>query len=1274
MTIVAGIIFHTDFFAKRTSTMFSRYLFRGTGYTLEFRAISGNPLERIKIEDLRIRYRSSEYAFDLLRVEEIFLSYDLASLFSTEPSINEIIFNRPHAWIKPDSTGENILPFNGTSTGRSGQVRFRVEKFDINNGQLIYQGNQRADALKNLNLEGAVRSGEKGIIADIGSGSAEDIRRKLHIRNISGNIRKNSGSRSPVDRIEVSDLFLELDESSLLINGTFDPDSTRFGLNIAAEPFDVEEISRLVGIESGQFGELQGVLAVEGTTGDLKIRGMLNGILSGFALDGFKLDLRYDTRAVMLNSGEGRLNGALVNGSGVMPVSGERIIKLDLDVNDLDLSAGFIRNNSIPDTRFNGMLILRYDVDSKELYFTMDLKEGHLRKIPFSTMTASGSYRADTLFMDQMTMAYPTHDISTTGTISRDGGIRLFIDTECAKDDTLFSYFNIDEYRANLKFNGIWEGSFARWDLRASGCCTDIFYKGAYVPSGDIKFALSRDESFRFLFEMRGDSCDIAPLSFSGIDLSLEYNDNITSIKRLYLQRPGLVADMRGDLIKNEDITEIVFNEVSIDALEERWLSNGKFSVNISESRIEFDDLQLHSRLGALYMGCVVGREDRRINGNFTFDRLGLSLFNAAGLINKPVTGKGAGVINCRGTIDQPGFDLDMVLEQMIYDSLSVDSLKLVANYSDRIFEIDTLYIDSPEGILEMKGTVSGTDPRELLKGREKALRGAVADLDAVCEDLSLVPLFSLSEKSPFSGGDFTGIISVRDSLTHPLLGVEGKISGLSTDRYRIPMIDISADIDRQSLKLDGIMELSQGQRGRFNGNINLNHEKWFYSIDQHEPISVGLSIPDGELSSITGMTDIIAEAEGRFSAEFTVTGTASEPKLRGRLDLDQAGFRLGGMEERYRGIRAVITLDDTLVTIRELHGKEGKNGNFNCVGSVSLKGWRPERYDIDIEVDKILIASIPDVMAIVSGNLAVGTTESGGKKIPVVTGDLSVNRAEVYIDFGDFASVQKSGSLEPPGWMAEVDLEVKGNTWLKTPDANVEMEGAVTLHHDQKGSYVRGSLNLIRGWYNVYNNKFRVSSGKLEFVHADSFRPVIDVQAETNDPEGRKIYLTLSWHQDDIEPRLSLYHEDAGYSETDIWKMLGGGVIGTSEGAGASWDAMNTAQNLAANYIERMLNSQMQGVLIEVETSGGASSATEGFEPEETIVAIGKYLSEGLYVKYKQGLSISTARHFEVEYRLSRLFLIRSEVIMYSEKVLQGRSKRNSDEINVDFKVRWEF
>ncbi|RPJ55137.1 MAG: hypothetical protein EHM12_12815, partial [Dehalococcoidia bacterium] len=608
------------------------------------------------------------------------------------------------------------------------------------------------------------------------------------------------------------------------------------------------------------------------------------------------------------------------------------------------------------------------------------------------------------------------------------------------------------------------------------------------------------------------------------------------------------------------------------------------------------------------------------------------------------------------------------------YDSLFFDSMKMTADYSDMTILIDSLSVDYPQGRIKIEGKMQNADLFGYFHGKEGSMGGITADLQAECEELSLKPFFSMARNASLSDGSFTGTISVSDSIVHPFMELKGTIMDLRSAYINLPRLDLDAEISSAGMNFEGLAGISPLDSGPFNGKIPLKKAGFLYSIDREMPFHFEIRIPEGDLSYVTGVTEHLAEAEGRYSAGLRMDGTLNAPEIYGELKLAGAGFRFSGMEERFRGVQAAILLEDTLITVTELGGIEGADGKFGITGSIALDGWRPSRYDLKASLDKVLVASIPDIMAIVSGNLEVDTKVTDGKAVPFITGKLDVNRAEVYFDIGELSPEGKTMTPETPGWLAEIELEAKGNAWIKTPDANVEMQGNVTIHHDHRGTYLRGSLDLIRGWYTIYNNKFKVTSGKLEFVRAEGIRPVVDIEAETLDPEGRKIYLTLSWHQDDIEPVLSLSHEDAGYSETDIWKMLGGGVVGSAEGEGTSWDAMNTAQNLAANYLERMLNSQMQGITIELETSTASGDGETGAEPRETVVAIGKYLSEGLYVKYKQGLSISTARHFEVEYRISRLFQIRSEVIMYSEKLIQGGSRRSGDEYNVDLKLRWEF
>jgi hypothetical protein len=1274
--ILMIVIFKTDFFADSAGGMFSRYLFSGTEFSLEIGKLSGNPLKHIEVRDFRIRYHGDEFSYDIVRIERIELKYSAGSLVSGTPRFSLVELDSPHVWIKPDSTGINIIPHMDGAGGGELPV-FSVDRFVLRDGQVIFQKPERADALKDVGLEGAVDSDGRIVHVDLTGGGAEDIRRDIFLRDVTGTIdyvHKRDDDRIPggePGEIYLDSLFVELDESSFIAGGNVDPDSMIFDLHLDAFPLDVEEITKLADVKTSHFGELQGPVSVKGTPDRFSVDAVFNGIFSGYALEDFELKGEWSPPLFRLDRGEGKFNGAHVAGSGFYTFENPQMFILDIEADGLDLSQGFSSNASLPETDINGHVKLTYYTDTSLMLFDCELGAGHIREFPFETAVIKGSYSPDSLGFGYIAIDSPTHRIRSHGSLNNED-LRIYVDVTCAREDTLFRYLGIEEYSGDVSMNLVIGGSFDEWELRGNGSFSDFRYNRAVVPEGELKLVVKKKESYRVQVELTGDSCWIDPLAFSGLEVSLEYFDDITTFKRLFLTRPGFEADMRGEVRSPDGSTEIEFSEVLISALEEQWRSNGKFTVGFSEEGVEFDDLQLHSRSGALYLDCSIDEVEDLISGVLTFERGGASLLNAAGLIKAPIHGTAKGTVTLSGVLSDPGVDIDMTLVEGQYDTMRIDTMRLRASYAEGLYTIDEYTASSPLGGLGLNGRLKGCAIRELLRDGREALRGYTVDLEASCEDLSLAPFLGFSRNIPFTSGFFTGKVAVSDSLVHPTVDMVGSVRQLSRKNLSIPFVDIEARLEGDRVRLSGDIKIINDHGGKFAGRIPIVKEDWFYSIDMGGNIYLEMYIPSGPLNDIIGVSDLVAEANGKFSAGFKIEGPITDPVILGNLRLEKAGFRPAGMEERFRDVNANILLQDTLITIQELKGKEGKDGSFSGRGRIGLSGWRPESYNIDLKVDKCLFASVPNVMAIASGGIHIGTDMVEGRPVPSLTGDLEVNRTEVYLVMDELTSGTPSGAMTP-SLLALVDLEIPGNAWIKTPDASIEMRGDITLHHDTRGTYLRGKLDLVRGYYNVYGNKFKVSSGHLEFVHAGGFRPLVDIEAETLDPEGRKIFLSLLWMEDDVEPKVTLVHEDPGYSETDIWKMLGGGLV-DSPGGQESWDAIGTAQNLAANYIERALNSQMQGITIELETEATQDRTTNGSEQKQTMVAVGKYLSEGLYVKYRQGLAISTVRQIEVEYRISRLFLLRTQLIKHSDSTMQGESSRSTDEYNVDLKLRWEF
>jgi hypothetical protein len=238
-----------------------------------------------------------------------------------------------------------------------------------------------------------------------------------------------------------------------------------------------------------------------------------------------------------------------------------------------------------------------------------------------------------------------------------------------------------------------------------------------------------------------------------------------------------------------------------------------------------------------------------------------------------------------------------------------------------------------------------------------------------------------------------------------------------------------------------------------------------------------------------------------------------------------------------------------------------------------------------------------------------------------------------------------------------------------------MELGGKVVMHRNQRGLYFRGDLGVLRGSYSLYSNKFHITEGRIDFSTTTTLRPGLYLSAYTPHrragQEERRIFLNLNWPPDELEPTIALSYDAPGYSETDLWRMLGGQVV-----AGDAGTASGAAQNIASSYLERILSAQMRDVTIDVE-SRPTSEGTAGTSPggRALSVALGRYFSPDLYLQYRQGLSYTTEREVDVEYRISNMVLLRSEIIRHSGRGLAGKSRRQStDEINFDIKFRFEY
>jgi len=313
------------------------------------------------------------------------------------------------------------------------------------------------------------------------------------------------------------------------------------------------------------------------------------------------------------------------------------------------------------------------------------------------------------------------------------------------------------------------------------------------------------------------------------------------------------------------------------------------------------------------------------------------------------------------------------------------------------------------------------------------------------------------------------------------------------------------------------------------------------------------------------------------------------------------------------------------------------------------------------------------------------GLTEFGNV-VPNYVGLVEIHQGEVTRELPRAA--EGGAPTVSPTWAAELDIEAANNVWVRNSDAEIELEGSVLFKKTARGMTFLGDLQAIRGRYFLYNNEFRIVEGTLEFADVTDIRKArLEIRAETEvaTEEGRE-RVSLNITGTIAKPYLAATSE-SGYSEPEIFRLLalceeaGGGDQGTatpfSRALARSWGKI-----LARKFGLELARSLG---LDEVEIEPGPGDPGGRDFVEGARVGVGKYVSDRLYLKYKQTLAVNPQkgggsdgsggavsrseaelpdRQLLLEYRLSRSFSLDGEA-----SVVNGKSYFNFD---VKFRHRY--
>jgi autotransporter translocation and assembly factor TamB len=635
------------------------------------------------------------------------------------------------------------------------------------------------------------------------------------------------------------------------------------------------------------------------------------------------------------------------------------------------------------------------------------------------------------------------------------------------------------------------------------------------------------------------------------------------------------------------------------------------------------------------------------------------------------------GHVALQGRRENPDLSIDVKGKRLTGFGRRVERLRLLTTVHGSEVALDSLQVLSPQGELYLSGAL------ELLKddalqwltqnpeGWRELLGPAKPNLTLAFHDLNGRYWMEPQAKDE-NLGRTTAALSIQGTLERPRIQGEAQITNLVSGGGSLvfPTLRSRVESDGGSLKLSHGIILTPDPWLRFNVALPLrlsavHAPQWAGS----EGVEVELT-SDGEveLRRVGSILPMLSEISGKAELLYRARGSMDHPQIEGYLRVHDGIAQLEGSLERLRDIEIDAPIRDGVMKIQKFTAHEGLKGTVSATGEVKFEGLLPDDIQMDIEADRFLFASILHLRALLRTNdlhMSLKRPAPHLSRRPYFSGTIDVIKARYTGEFENKGSGEVLGATTTPSWLANLHLRAPRTARVQNRTAELVLDGDGDLVRDLDGLHFYGQVEITQGRVPIFNNDFNIERGTLDYSRARGLEPSVDIVAKTRvrdfryegsnsaDLEEITVYLTGTFSN--LHTR---FESESGYDEERIIRLL----AGISEEPGRSALA-DTGFKAGLNFIERSIAQEIHGIdTLDIETESASIS-----EAQRMRVAVGKYLSPDLYLRYSQGVSI-TERALFLEYQMNRRLRLSSE---FGTGLQSGAPTTT---FNVDLKYRVEY
>ncbi len=470
-------------------------------------------------------------------------------------------------------------------------------------------------------------------------------------------------------------------------------------------------------------------------------------------------------------------------------------------------------------------------------------------------------------------------------------------------------------------------------------------------------------------------------------------------------------------------------------------------------------------------------------------------------------------------------------------------------------------------------------------------------------------------------------------------------------------------------------------------------------------PLELKASTRGLDISFMQAFAAGVENIRGILVADIVLRNTLDDLSGVGPIRLINGGMDIPELGTSFKKGNFVLVLNGRDVILKEVGLRSGGGYIKLIEGGLSLARDRIEDFSAKLKVKHFELVNNQKMKARAEGTVSI----SGSVQEPRFSGDLLIDQARIYYEKFEeetaeilssrpfFVIGPDSTTVDTLGAMrfqkqqgvkevlltetafyknlrGRLSLLMPRNVWVRSADASIEVECDLSAVKETPELLLFGHCSTIRGFYELFGNRFQIRSGDLDFDGEPDMNPSISIEATTvvsdkpvgeAKPEKHEFEVRITGTLFFPEFQFLLDGEQA--EQEDIVSILVFGQTfdqlqpGQKKQIGEEKGLDDRARGLVAGRLLKQLSNTLGSELsldvIEIESGGSLTDSK---------VRVGKYVTPEVFVSVSQDFGAEGNQIVELEYEIPRKILL-------FNLLLQATSDRKGDTgTDVIWKIEW--